>query len=182
MKTSVRWVRVALKPAIAGALLFGGIWTLPAEELREKSKKEDRPATVTEARGRARLLHALIHGTLQVVHRDFFDPDQRDDIPSASMENVFDDLEENWGVTIRWLGVEGKTMSVDHKPKDAFERKAVDVLESGKEEYDAVEGNRYRYAGAIVLHNACLKCHVPNRTSLEDRTAGLVISMPFGKE
>ena len=73
-------------------------------------------------------------------------------------------------------------MNIDHKPQDEFERKAVDSLRGGKVMFEAVEGNRYRRASAIILHNACLKCHVPNRTSLEDRVAGLVISMPIKKE
>ena len=138
------------------------------------------PATVDEARGRARLLHETIHGTLQVVHRDFFDPDNRDRIPSATLKDVFAVLAESHGVEVRWLGVQGKTMDVDHRPKDEFERKAVAALDSGEKEFEAVEGNRYRHAGTIHLHNRCLKCHVPQRTNLEDRVAGLVISMRFG--
>ena len=86
------------------------------------------------------------------------------------------------GVELRWLAVEGKTMNVDHAPRDAFERKAAAALRAGAEEYEAVEEGRYRRAGAIVLHNACLKCHVPDRKTLEDRAAGLVIVMPFGRK
>lgn len=71
-------------------------------------------------------------------------------------------------------------MNVDHKAREAFERKAVAALKSGKEEFEAVEGGRYRRVGSIVLHDVCLQCHLPNRTSRENRTAGLVISMPFG--
>lgn len=153
-----------------------------ASEEEQKEQAVTAPDTEIEARGRARLLHEVIHGTLQVVHRDFFDPNGRDAIPSASLEEVFEDLEEEWDVRIRRLGVEGKTMSVDHKPKDDFERKAVEALQSGKLEYARVEEGRYRYAGPILLHNVCLKCHVPNRTTLENRTAGLAISMPFGKK
>ena len=33
-------------------------------------------------------------------------------------------------------------------------------------------------AAPITLTNHCLKCHVPDRKSTEDRTAGLIISMP----
>ena len=36
-----------------------------------------------------------------------------------------------------------------------------------------------QYAGKVVLGNSCLKCHVPDRTSLEDRKAALVITMPL---
>lgn len=98
------------------------------------------------------------------------------------MEEVFKELAETLGVEVHWLAVDGKTMNVDHKPRDAFERKAVAALKEGKEEYEAVEEGRYRRAGAIVLHNVCLKCHVPNRKTLENRAAGLVISMSFGKK
>ena len=135
------------------------------------------PHTVEEARGRARLLHETVHGVLQVVHRDFFDPDERDSIPSDTLEEVFEVVEEYHGVNLRWLGVNAKTMDVEHEPKDQFERDAVKALASGDEAFERLERGRYRYAGAIQLHNQCLKCHVPNRTSLEDRTAGLVISM-----
>jgi nicotinamide riboside kinase len=159
------------------------VWAEDATEPEMKKVVDGKvPATVVEARGRARLLHETIHGTLQVVHRDFFDPDDRDRIPSATMEEVFEDLATNWNVDLHWLAVDGKTMNVDHRPRDAFEKKAVAALKSGKEEFEAVEGKRYRRAGAIVLHNVCLKCHVPDRATLENRTAGLVITMPFAKQ
>ena len=136
------------------------------------------PRTVEEARGRARLLHEVLHGVLQVVHRDFFDPDDRDRIPSGSLEEVFEVVKELRGVELRWLGVNGRTMDADHEARDRFERAAVKALATGKEEFEALEGNRFRFAGSIQLHGTCLKCHVPNRRSLEDRFAGLVISMP----
>lgn len=170
-------------------LFFAGglsLWTtvvLTAEEPeKEKEVEVFLPTRVDEARGRARLLHETIHGTLQLVHRDFFDPNDHDFIPSATMDEVFEDLAQSQKVEIRWLGVEGKTMNVDHKPKDDFERKAVEALKEGKEEFELVENGRFRRAGVILLHNACLKCHVPKRKSLEDRVAGLVISMPLQKE
>ncbi len=164
-------------------MAFGGVWAEGEKAAVTKKAADGKvPATVEEARGRARLLHETIHGTLQLVHRDFFDPDDRERIPSATLEEVFEDLAENRAVELHWLAVDGKTMNVDHKPRDAFEKKAVAALKSGKEEYEAVEDGRYRHAGAIVLHNVCLKCHVPNRKTLENRAAGLVISMPIGKK
>lgn len=51
------------------------------------------PETVAEARSRAYLLHELIHDTLHVVHRDFFDADESVSIPSHSFEDVFEGLE-----------------------------------------------------------------------------------------
>ena len=171
----------SLVAGISGLLVFDGFGDPAKEGGKETPTSALLPAGVEEARGRARLLHESIHGTLQLVHRDFFDPNDHDFIPSATLEEVFEDLSTKQKVDVRWLGVEGRTMNVDHKPKDEFERKAVEALRAGQEEFELVENNRYRRAGAILLHNACLKCHVPKRTSLEDRVAGLVISMPLSK-
>lgn len=168
---------------VAGGLSLWTTVVLTAEEAEEeKEVAVILPTRIEEARGRARLLHETIHGTLQLVHRDFFDPNDHDFIPSSTMDEVFQDLAKSQKVEIRWLGVEGKTMNVEHKPKDDFERKAVEALKEGKEEFEVIENGRFRRAGVILLHNACLKCHVPKRKSLEDRVAGLVISMPLKKE
>ena len=136
-------------------------------------------AAIAEARVRAQLLHETFHGALQVMHRDFFREEDRSRIPSESLEGVFAELEKTWQVKVRWLAVNAKPMSIDHKPADAFERKAASKIDGGEEMYDTTEGETYRYAGAITLGNACLKCHVPDRTSLEDRKAALVITMPL---
>jgi hypothetical protein len=134
---------------------------------------------VAEARLRSRLLHETIHGALQVMHRDFFRAEQTRHIPSASLEDVFDELESTWGVRIKWLAVNANIMSVDHRPKTEFDRLAVRAIGEGREMVDASDGGVYRYAGKVVLGNTCLKCHVPDRTSLEDRMAALVITMPL---
>lgn len=180
MKTTRTAVALAVCSLVF--LLATGMRAGPDEALEPIDPDAIRPATVEEARGRALLLHEAIHGSLEVMHRDFFDPDDRHRIPSASLEDVFDALGRTWNVRITWLGVNAKTMDIDHEPQDDFEKKAVAALASGKNEFEAVEGNLYRRVGVIPLHNRCLKCHVPNRTSLEDRAAGLAISMPFGKK
>lgn len=137
------------------------------------------PATKAEARARAVLLHETIHGTLQVVHRDFFLEDESRVIPSASLEDVFHALEESYGVHLKWLVVETDVVNVDHKPEGEFELAAVKALAARKPYWDAVEGDKYRFAGPIRLTSQCLKCHVRNRKDTNDRTAGLVISMPI---
>lgn len=137
------------------------------------------PTSVTEARARARLLHESIHGALQVIHRDFFHEEDTRAIPSASLEDVFKELSESYNVDLKWLIVETDNVNVDHQPQDDFEKAAVEALKDGKPRYEALENERYRFAGAIRLASQCLKCHVQNRTSTEDRTAGLLISMPL---
>lgn len=142
-------------------------------------------SSVTEARFRARLLHETIRGTLQVMHRDFFDEDNAHAIPSASLEDVFDELARGYQVDVKWLVVDTDVVNVDHRPSNAFEMAAVKALASGKKRFELADqfGSsqqaRYRYAGPIRLASQCLKCHVKRRTSNEERVAGLVISMPL---
>lgn len=138
----------------------------------------DFASTEAEARGRARLLNETIHGALQVMHRDFFGGDEDLNLPSQSLKDVFKELERQFNVQVRWLGVNA-TKSADHNPRDEFERQAAKALIKGDREYAAIEGDLYRHVGVIKIQNECLKCHVPFRTTLEDRVAGLAISVPM---
>ncbi|NND97819.1 MAG: DUF3365 domain-containing protein [Pirellulaceae bacterium] len=137
------------------------------------------PATITEARSRATLLHEMVRGTLQVVHRDFFDEDDAHAIPSASMEDVFREMSRSYDVELKWLIVETDIVNVDHQPVGEFEKNAVEALRDDKTYFEATENSRYRFAGPIRLASQCLKCHVKHRTNTEPRTAGLLISMPL---
>ncbi len=137
------------------------------------------PTTQAEAKARAVLLHETIHGTLQVVHRDFFLEDESRVIPSASLEDVFEALQESYGVQLKWLVVETDVINVDHKPEGSFETAAVKALVAGKPYLDGVQNDVYYFAGPIRLSSQCLKCHVRNRKDTSDRTAGLVITMPI---
>ncbi|WP_235034127.1 c-type heme family protein [Roseiconus lacunae] len=133
--------------------------------------------TTDEARGRARLMHELIHGSLQVMHRDFFDEDDAAAIPSSSLEDVFEEMLQTHHVKIRWLIVDTDIVNVDHEPEDDFEEAAVRALKKGNQRFESVENGRYRYVGAIRLASQCLKCHVKHRADTQDRVAGLSISM-----
>ena len=144
----------------------------------EVRQNENQPVTLDDARGRARWMHELVHGALQVMHRDFFDDEGTASLPSQSLDDVFAEMAKTWAVEIRWLGVNA-TKGADHLPRNRFEEQAAEALKAGKMEYESIEGSRYRFAGAIRLQNQCLKCHVRDRTTLEDRVAGLVISFPM---
>ena len=124
------------------------------------------------------MLHETIHGALQVMHRDFFAGEEDLNLPSQSLEDVFQEMARQFQIEIRWLGINA-TKDVDHEPQDAFEEKAAEAILNGAAEFAAVERGRYRHVGAIRIQNECLKCHVPNRTSLEDRFAGLAITIPL---
>ena len=137
------------------------------------------PTSLSEARARATLLYETIHGTLQIVHRDFFDEDEAHAIPSASLEDVFHELSTRYNIELKWLIIDTDIINVDHQPTDDFEKAAVKALKAKQQRYEAVENGRYRFAGPIRLASQCLKCHVKHRTSTEDRTAGLLISLPI---
>jgi len=175
-------------PRVSGSLLLlilgGAAFSLAAapdedgEAVQTEKAKENLPSTLEEARGRARWLHEGFHGALQVMHRDFFDDDEAGTLPSQALDDVFAEMARSWSVEIRWMGVNA-TKGIDHHPKDRFEEKAAAALLSGEKEYEQIEEGRYRYVGMIRLQNECLKCHVRDRTTLEDRVAGLAISFPL---
>lgn len=137
------------------------------------------PTSISEASARARLLYESFHGTLQVVHRDFFDEDESRMIPSAALEDVFSAMSESFDVEMKWLVVETDVVNVEHQPEDDFEWAAVAALKQGQPRFEAVEADRFRFAGPIRLASQCLKCHVQKRTSTDARKAGLLISMPI---
>lgn len=189
-----------MKQHLPGILLVGGIVTLFSLTIldanyftaRTAGANDSSPPTaaapspgketlvsLSEAQSKARLLHETLDGALQVMHRDYFDDEKSLTIPSRSLEDVFAVLKRKKGITLRWLAVNAKAMSVDHQPENDFEKAAADAITKGEKEYELAENGTYRYAGMIRLGSECLKCHVPMRKSLEDRFAALVITMPY---
>src|SRR6056297_2731165 len=77
---------------------------LLAEETRVESVSEAMPASSeAEARARAMMLHEMVRGTLQIMHRDFFDEDDAHAIPSASLEDVFHEMGKSYDMRLKWL-------------------------------------------------------------------------------
>ena len=152
----------------------------------QKSEAVDAIATPTvvrpsleEARRQAEVLHATMHSTLQLVHHRYYREDEGMPIPAAILKEVFDELEKEQHVKLRWLAVEGQAMNSDHKPQGSFENAAVKALQAGKRNFELAENGVYRRVGSITLTNHCLKCHVPDRKSTANRTAGLIIAIPI---
>ena len=137
--------------------------------------------SVEEARRRAEILHAAMHSTLQAVHQRYYREDEGLPIPAATLKEVFAEFEQEQQIKLRWLVVEGQAMNSDHEPQGSFENEAVQALKAGKPAFERAENGIYRRAGGIALTNHCLKCHVPDRKSTEQRTAGLIISIPLQK-
>lgn len=133
--------------------------------------------TVDEARRQAEVLHTAMHATLQAVHHRYYRADEGLPIPAAMMKDVFEEVEMEQHVKLRWLAVEGQAMNSDHKPQDAFEEEAVKTLKAGKKDFERLEHGVFRRAASITLTNQCLKCHVPDRKSTMNRTAGLIVAI-----
>jgi hypothetical protein len=142
------------------------------------SRAARRPS-VDEARRQAELLHQAMHATLQVVHHEYYREDEGLAIPAATLKEVFAELAQKEQVQLRWLAVEGQAMNTDHRASSPFETEAVQALKSGRDALERVEGKLYRRAAPITLTSHCLKCHVPDRKSTRDHTAGLIVTIPL---
>ncbi|QDT32501.1 c-type heme family protein [Thalassoglobus polymorphus] len=167
---------------VSAASVFHPIAT--ADEPANASSEEvspQKPKSVAEARQQAKMLYETVHGMLQIVHRDFFDEEESLKIPSASFEEVFEEIKHTQGVSMRWISVNTEAMNVDNEPKTKFEKDAVKELITGKEEYESATDEAFQFVGTIRLSSRCLKCHVPRRSNNKDRAAGLVISIPLKK-
>jgi hypothetical protein len=134
------------------------------------------------ARERAKLMHQIYATTLDVMHERYFRND-RSTIPARAMEDVFAEVARSTGIDARWIGVNAKTMGINHEPKDEFEKSAARAIGQGKESHEAVENGVYRRAAGIPLAVGCLTCHgsfgmVPKTP----RFAGLVINVPLASD
>lgn len=135
--------------------------------------------TADQARRQAEILHDTLHTALQVVHHRYYREDEGLLLPAAALREIFADVQKRQKIELHWLAVEGEVMNTDHRARDDFEMAAVAALKADRPFYEEVTGTTYRRAGPITLRNECLKCHVPDRKSTEDRTAGLVITIPL---
>lgn len=171
--------------AVAAFLLLAftlSLWGEPPADGDPEPVPAAEPATLKEARRQAEILHGTIHPTLHIVHQHYYREDEGLRIPAATLKDVFAVLEKEQNVQLRWLVVEGQAMNSDHEARTEFEKQAVQALKSGQQQYEQVEDGTYLHAGPITLTNHCLKCHVPDRKSTEDRIAGLIISIPLQRK
>ncbi len=151
-----------------------------AESGKGVAASPERKAAVEAARARAELLHKVYASTLDVMHHRYFRHD-RATVPARALEDVFADMARQTGVEAKWLVVNAKEMSINHKAKTEFDRRAVRAIASGEGSYEEVGKDRYRRAGAISLMNkGCLGCHLQFGSSAKkDRFAALVIAIPL---
>lgn len=146
---------------------------------KSETASDSATAALEAPRRQAEVLHSAMHSALRVVHDRYYKEDEGLAIPAAALEEVFQDVQNEHRVQFRWLVVEGQAMNVDHSAKTDFEKDAVKALKEGQPFLETTEEGMYRRAGPITLANHCLKCHVPDRKSTKNRTAGLIISVPL---
>jgi len=169
-----------MKWIVSGICVVGVIARLVIA-VDEGTPRESVPSSVEEARARAILLHDTMETMLHEVHREYYREDENLMLPAAAIKSVFRGLGKRHHVRFRWLAVEGQAMNVEHEASTEFEKEAVRALSGGEAAYERVGDGEYQRAGRITLTSECLKCHVPNRKSTEDRAAGLIISLPLEK-
>lgn len=152
----------------------------PAPSEKQTSATEVKsPDPAALARDKARLMHQIYSSTLEVMHDRFFHND-RATVPARALEDVFADLKRQTKIQSNWIGVNAKILSINHDPKDDFEKFAAKALGKGEASVERVEGNLYRRAEAIPLSSGCLTCHgTLGLAPKTPRVAGLVISIPL---
>ena len=151
---------------------------------KKKKTNEQRLVTVKEARERAKLAHNIYATTLEAMHHYYFLND-RSSVPARVMEDMFKDIEQQENIKAKWIAVNAKAMSIDHKPEGEFEVQAAKEIGAGKLEYERVEKGVYRRAVSISLNNnGCLGCHLgfSANKNKKERFAGLILSIPVKQE
>ncbi len=130
------------------------------------------------ARERAELMHTLYSSTLETMHHRYFHGD-RAVVPARALEDVFTDIERKTHTQARWISASLKPMSIDHKPKTKFEKKAASEITKGASMVEKIEDGYYRRAGSISLSGGCTSCHSGFFNASTSREfAGLIISIP----
>lgn len=182
-------IALALSTAIACGLFAVTSFAEPPktstdEAAPSQDETADEPLTVEEARRQSRLLERTYVTTLRMMHRRYFDEDERHPIPARTLEEVFKEVDAGTQRTTGWLAVNTPAMNVDHEPEPGFETDAVEALSDGKEAFERVENGVYRRAGAVPLAGGCLKCHVSALTKRVStpRIAAFIVSMPVQEE
>lgn len=183
------WVGAVVSIVTLSGVVLGddaaptGVPPAKSEAVTAKAPAASEPVpTVAAARERARLMHDLYSSTLDVMHDRYFHSD-RAMVPARAMEDIFEAMEKSSRTQARWISVNANPMSVNHEPRNDFEKQAATAIAAGKADFEAVDGQFYRRAAPIRLTSSCIGCHTgffkdPPKTP---RFAGLIISMPISE-
>jgi len=155
---------------------------------KNKSHATEKPTakkrvSLKVARERAKLMHNIFSATLDMIHHRYFHGD-RAHVPARAMEDVFSEIAQRENIKAKWIAVNTRAMSIDHRPQGDFEKQAAKAIAAGKGEYEHVDNGIYRRAEGISLTNrGCLGCHLRfGANGRGERFAGLIISIPIKKQ
>lgn len=153
-----------------------------AADLNEAPARKLQRMPLPLARQQAELMSAIYVSTLDVMHHRYFHGG-RSIVPARAMEDIFDELQQQSDIEARWISVNLKPMSIHHKPKTDFEKRAAAEIEQGKPSVDTVEDGYYRRATAISMSGGCIGCHDGffKKPNSKAKFTGLVISIPVLK-
>jgi hypothetical protein len=165
--------------ATAGVLCVAfALSAAPPDEAADDPDESGR-VSVAVARRRAKLMHGIYASTLEVMHDHYFHKN-RSTVPARALEEVFAEMARRSKAEARWIAVNTRAMSVNHEPRDEFEKQAAKQIAAGKDEFEQVEAGYYRRAAPIPLAAGCVGCHsgFSSGAAKTPRFAGLVISIP----
>ena len=116
------------------------------------------------------------------MHDRYFHGD-RAIVPARAMEDIFERMEKTSRAQARWISVNANPMSVNHEPRNDFEKSAATALAAGKSDFESVDGQVYRRAAPIPLTGSCIGCHTGffKDPPKSPRFAALIISMPVSE-
>jgi len=194
MRSAVWTVPCSIITFVSVLCIAFGTFAEPPRRSKSASNKKTKPdstekstdkkrVSVKVARERAKLTHNIYSATLDMIHHRYFHGD-RASVPARAMEDVFSELAQRENIKAKWIAVNTRAMSIDHRPQGEFEKQAAKAIAAGEREYERVENGIYRRAVGISLTNrGCLGCHLRfGANGRGKRFAGLVISIPVKKE
>lgn len=164
------------KPPASSATAGGGA-------AKEEAAEAVPRVSLDVARTRAQLMHEIYAATLDTMHHRYFRGD-RAVVPARAMIDVFKEMEHQNGSRSRWISASFGPMSIDHKPKTDFEKRASKKIARGEDVVETVDDGYYRRAGSIPLGGGCVGCHggFSAIRSESAKFAGLIISIPVDQD
>lgn len=145
---------------VALALLLQGL--SPPRSTSAAAPKKDDPA-VQRTRKTVRMLDDLYKTAVVLITKHYVN-DEDDLAAGSAAVALFDAMKKKGWHEVRLLDATGEPYEPNNSPKDAFEKKAVKTLLSGKDYYEEVvekDGERYLRAATpipVVLEK-CTMCH-----------------------
>lgn len=114
--------------------------------------------TVSEARTAARLLNDAYQTLVHEIHRTYPPAPQRP-AAAALVRQLQDVMREKGWPSSHFLAVNAILRNQDHRPRDAFERQAVQSLKFSDAPVEQLQDQHLRVALPVPMDGDCTACH-----------------------